>query len=112
MVRQQNRTIAVVLALLLVVTQIVPAVAQSDSPTVQAERSIRVGAAPSTEARLLSQMLAMLLEEAGYVVDVQTEFDDAMELRTALEDNRLDLYPEYTGTALTDYNDLPVDALP
>ncbi|MCB0121994.1 MAG: hypothetical protein KDE58_07105, partial [Caldilineaceae bacterium] len=112
MVCQQNRTIAVVLALLLVVTQIVPAVAQSDSSTAQAQTPIRVGSAPSTEARLLSQMFVMLLEEAGFVVDVQTDFADAMALRTALEDNQLDLYPAYTGTALTDYNDLPVDALP
>lgn len=112
MVRQQNRTIAVVLAFLLVLTQTIPSLAQSDSPAPTAETPIRVGSTTSVEQRLLGEMFILLLQEAGYAVEDHTGMGDSSAARSALENNQLDLYPEYTGLALTLYNDLPVDALP
>lgn len=109
--RQQNRAIAILLALLLVVAQTLPSLAQSDPPAPAADPSIRIGTVSSVEGTLLASMMVMLLEEAGYVVETDSLSSQA-DARAALLDDQIDLYVEYTGLALINYNDLPVEALP
>ncbi len=112
MVRQQSRTLAVVLALLLVMAQIIPAMAQTTQAAQVGDPPIRVGSKEFTEQLLLGKMFVLVLEEAGYVVDDQTGLGGSTTVRAALENDEIDLYPEYTGTALTLYNGLPTEALP
>ncbi len=112
MARQQNRTMTVVFALLLVIAQVVPALAQGDTATPTDATPIRVGSKEFTEQLLLGKMFVLVLREAGYIVDDQTGFGGSSVVRAALENNEIDLYPEYTGTALSIYNGLPADALP
>jgi len=62
--------------------------------------TIRVGSKQFTEQYVLGNMYTLLLENAGYKVDYQP-LGGTSELHQALVNNDLDLYPEYTGTALS-----------
>ncbi len=112
MVRQRNRTLTVLFALLLVIAQVLPVLAQDNTNTPATGAPIRVGSKEFTEQLLLGKMFVLLLREAGYSVDDQTGLGGSTEVRAALENNQIDLYPEYTGTALAIYDGLPADALP
>lgn len=60
---------------------------------------IRVGSKDFTEGLLVSEIYALALEDAGYEVD--RVFDIAGSIvHTALINDEIDLYPEYTGTGL------------
>lgn len=105
------RLFAISLALLLLGGNLFPANAQDSSadPTLP---PIRVGSKEFNEQLLLGKMLVMLLQEAGYPVEDMTATGGSRVVRTALENGEIDLYPEYTGTALSLYHELPGDALP
>lgn len=60
---------------------------------------IRVGSKDFTEGLLVSEIYALALEDEGY--DVERVFDIAGSVvHTALINDEIDLYPEYTGTGL------------
>lgn len=111
MSRYLYRTFALVLTALLLVGNLLPARAQ-DSNTDAARPPIRVGSKEFNEQLLLGKMLLILLEKAGYPVVDMTATGGSRAVRTALENGEIDLYPEYTGTALSLYHELPGDALP
>lgn len=90
-------------------TNLSPTAASTPEPTTD---QIVVGSANSNEDRLLGQMLIFLLEDAGQQVEDQTGLGEPPEVRAALDKGQIDLYPEYTGRALTTYHDLSVSALP
>lgn len=75
--------------------------------------TIVVGGKNFTEQQLLSEMTAQLLEAKGFSVDRKAGMGSAV-LRQAQESGQVDLYWEYTGTALITYNKvterLPADA--
>jgi osmoprotectant transport system permease protein len=61
---------------------------------------VTVGSKDFTESILLAEIVAQRLESFG--IDVDRRFDLGGNLaHTALLGNQIDLYPEYTGTALT-----------
>jgi len=61
---------------------------------------VTVGSKDFTESILLAEIVAQMLERFG--IDVDRRFDLGGNLaHTALLGNQIDLYPEYTGTALT-----------
>lgn len=63
------------------------------------EAVVRVGSKDFTEGLIVSEIYALALEDAG--IPVQRTFDIAGSLvHTALINDEIDLYPEYTGTAL------------
>lgn len=63
---------------------------------------VRIGAKNFTEGLLLSEMIAQLLEtNAGLKVDRRYGLGGTMIAHNALNDGAIDLYVEYTGTALT-----------
>lgn len=63
------------------------------------EAAVRVGSKDFTEGLIVSEIYALALEDAG--IPVQRTFDIAGSLvHTALINDEIDLYPEYTGTAL------------
>lgn len=112
MVRQLHRAFSLVLVLALLVGQVTPVAAQDDAPATEAGPPIRVGSGLSSEQQLLGTMISLLLQEAGYAVEDFTALGESEAVRAALTAGQIDLYPEYTGIALTDYNSLPTDALP
>lgn len=61
--------------------------------------AITVGSKDFTEGEIISEIYALALEDAGFTV--KRSFDIAGSvIATALEKGEIDLYPEYTGTAL------------
>jgi osmoprotectant transport system permease protein len=64
------------------------------------ERTIRIGSKDFTESVILAEILAQLLEKQGITVERQLELGGNIP-HDSLKSNRLDVYPEYTGTAYT-----------
>jgi osmoprotectant transport system substrate-binding protein len=62
--------------------------------------AIKVGSKNFTEELLLGEMYAQLLEHAGYAVDRRLNLGSIEVTMSALERGDIDVYPEYTGTAL------------
>lgn len=64
--------------------------------------TLTVGAKDFTEQFLMGEMYALLLENAGYQVTRKFNISSAIPvIHDALRNGEIDLYPEYTGTALT-----------
>lgn len=81
--------------------------AQDDKPTVT------VGSKDFTEQVLLGEMLAALLEDAGYDVERQLNLGGTAVVHEALVNGEIDAYAEYTGTGLLAILDLGLtDATP
>ena len=62
--------------------------------------AVRVGSKNFTEELLLGEMYARLLEGAGYAVERKLNLGSVQVAMGALQRGEIDLYPEYTGTAL------------
>lgn len=60
---------------------------------------IVVGSKSFTEGNILSEIYALALEDAGYEVERKFDVSGAL-VHTAITSGEIDLYPEYTGTAL------------
>jgi len=63
-------------------------------------RSLRVGAKPFAEQRILARMTGLILREAGWPVEPVVECDDTYSCMRALREGRIDLMVDYTGTGL------------
>lgn len=75
--------------------------------------SITVGSRASTEQTLLGEIAAQHLERRlGVTVARRLDFGGSLPAHDALVAGQIDLYPEYTGTALTAVLKLPVAADP
>lgn len=72
--------------------------------TAHAEEIV-VGGKNFTEQQILTSMTAQYLEGLGYQVDKRAGMGSAV-LRQAQENGQIDLYWEYTGTSLINYNDI------
>ncbi|MGM0783563.1 MAG: glycine betaine ABC transporter substrate-binding protein [Pseudomonadota bacterium] len=72
--------------------------------TAQAEE-IAVGGKNFTEQQILASMTTQYLEGLGYDVESRAGMGSAV-LRQAQENGQIDLYWEYTGTSLINYNDI------
>ncbi len=73
---------------------------------------IRIGAKQFAEQQILAEMYAMLLEHHGFTVERKLNASVGTTLHAALLNNELDLYPEYTGTALQQILNLPSSSDP
>lgn len=62
--------------------------------------AIRVGSKDFTEQFILGHMYALALEEAGFTVERRLNLGGTPVAQAALLADEIDLYPEYTGTAL------------
>lgn len=65
-----------------------------------AEAPVVVGSKEPTQDRILAEMFALLLEDAGVPVERRIGLGDSAQNFEALRQGAIDLYPEYTGTAL------------
>jgi glycine betaine/choline ABC-type transport system substrate-binding protein len=89
-----RRMFSLIAALGLVLGSIAGTVAQDEMPTVA------VGSKQFTEQLILGEMLALLLEDAGYEVERQLGLAGTDIVHQALLSGEVDTYVEYTGTGL------------
>lgn len=73
---------------------------------------IRIGSKDFTEQLILGEIYAIALEEAGYTVERKLNLGGTPVAQAALENNEIDLYPEYTGTGLLTVLKEPVNSDP
>lgn len=78
----------------------IAAVLSLTQPAASAE-TIKIGSKAFTEQFILAHMYAALLENAGYKVERKINLGGTLIAQQALMNGDIDLYPEYTGTALT-----------
>lgn len=101
-----RRFMTTFLALLLILGTFAGGVAAQDSP-------IRVGSKQFTEQIVLGQIILAALEDAGYAVEDRTNLGSTQVNRDALVNGEIDVYAEYTGTALYNYfNDVEWTNIP
>lgn len=65
---------------------------------VQAQKPIRVGAKHFNEGYILSEMIALILEDGGFKVERTFNLGGTVVSFEALRTGAIDIYPEYTGT--------------
>jgi osmoprotectant transport system substrate-binding protein len=68
-----------------------------------AQEPIRIGSKQFTENILLGKVIYYALEDAGYPVEDRTNLGSTQVNRAALTSGEIDVYPEYTGTAISNY---------
>lgn len=101
-----RRTISVFVLLALVLSAFAAVTSAQDSP-------IRVGSKQFTEQIVLGQIMLAALEDAGYAVEDRTNLGSTQVNRDALVNGEIDVYAEYTGTALYNYfNDVEWASIP
>jgi len=66
-----------------------------------AAQTIKVGSKNFTEQYILAEMYAAILEKAGFKVERKINLGGTLIAHQALTTGEIDLYPEYTGTALS-----------
>jgi osmoprotectant transport system substrate-binding protein len=64
---------------------------------------VTVGSKIDTEGGVLGQIIIAVLKDAGYEVADKTKTGTTDVVRKALTSGEIDIYPEYTGTALTQF---------
>ncbi|MEM9540572.1 MAG: glycine betaine ABC transporter substrate-binding protein [Cyanobacteria bacterium P01_E01_bin.42] len=68
---------------------------------------IRIGSKDFTEQFILAEMYALILEDNGFVVERKLNLGGTPIAQESLTSGEIDLYPEYTGTALLSVLKLP-----
>jgi osmoprotectant transport system substrate-binding protein len=71
------------------------------------QASIKVGSKDFTEQIIIGEMYALTLEQAGFTVERKLNLGGTPVAQAALENDEIDLYPEYTGTGLLTVLKLP-----
>ncbi|MFQ4139311.1 glycine betaine ABC transporter substrate-binding protein [Nodosilinea sp. PGN35] len=71
---------------------------------------VSVGSKDFTEQLIIGEMYALVLEENGLTVERKLNLGGTPVAQAAIESGEIDLYPEYTGTALLTVLKLPVSS--
>lgn len=71
---------------------------------------VRVGSKDFTEQFIIGEMYALALEKAGLQVERKLNLGGTPVAQAALENNEIDVYPEYTGTGLLTVLKLPANS--
>jgi osmoprotectant transport system substrate-binding protein len=74
--------------------------------------TVTVGSKNFTEQKVLGDIYAQALEAAGYQTKTELNLGDEKTALAALKDGTIDGYPEYTGTALLSFFNVPTAKLP
>ncbi|MFP4407294.1 MAG: ABC transporter substrate-binding protein [Spirochaetaceae bacterium] len=90
-----NRTFITILLLILVGTTLsATGAAEETEPT---KGPVTVASKIDTEGALLGNMIVLILENDGFEVEDSVEFGPTDVVNRAIENNEIDIYPEYTG---------------
>jgi osmoprotectant transport system permease protein len=108
---EKSRRPARAAGLLAVASAVVAALAFAGTATSR-HRAVVVGSKNFTEQVLLGEIVAALLESRGYAVDRRLNLGGTNVCHEAVLSGQLDVYVEYTGTALTDILKRPVRSDP
>ena len=73
------------------------------------DTTVSVGSKDFTEQLIIGEMYALMLEENGFTVERKLNLGGTPVAQAAIERGEIDLYPEYTGTALLTVLKLPVN---
>lgn len=76
-----------------------PTTTAAGNTTTADKPTIRVGTKDFTESLIVGELYALALEEAGYTVERVPNIAGSI-IHTAIINDEIDLYPEYTGTGL------------
>src|SRR5918998_4368941 len=74
--------------------------------------TVTIGSKNFTEQKVLGEVYAQGLEAAGFTVEKQLNLGDEQTALKALDSGEIDAYPEYTGTALLSFFEVPTKDLP
>jgi osmoprotectant transport system substrate-binding protein len=77
-----------------------------------AKTTITVGSKNFTEQKVLGEVYAQAFRAAGYTVKTALNLGDEKTALKALKSGQISGYPEYTGTALLSFLDVPAAKLP
>jgi osmoprotectant transport system substrate-binding protein len=77
-----------------------------------AKTTITVGSKNFTEQKVLGEIYAQAFRAAGYTVKTALNLGDEKTALKALKSGQISGYPEYTGTALLSFLDVPASKLP
>jgi glycine betaine/choline ABC-type transport system substrate-binding protein len=76
------------------------------------DNTVVVGSKNFTEQLVLGEIIAQHLESRGFAVDRKMNLGGTLLAQQALTSGAIDLYPEYSGTALTNVLKLPLSSSP
>ena len=65
------------------------------------QEPVTVASKEFSENRVLAEMFAILVKDAGIPVKRIIPYGNTFDLQKAIKDGRIDMYPEYTGTGLS-----------
>lgn len=77
----------------------------------ESNKEIKVGSKDFTESLVVSELYALALEDQGYTVERVPNIASSV-IPESIENGEVDLYPEYTGTALLTIFELPLETDP
>lgn len=69
--------------------------------------NVTIGSKKDPDGQLLAEMYALLLQKNGYNVTLKLALGDNAVLNNAIKSGDVDIYPEFTGTAIGYYNLTP-----
>lgn len=90
----------ILVPLLLALLTILSAIACNSGSTGDGKVPIKVGSKDFTEQFILGEMYALVLEDKGFQVERKLNLGGTPVAQASLQSGQIDLYPEYTGTAL------------
>jgi len=90
----------ILVPLLLALLTMLSAIACNTGSTGDGSTAIKVGSKDFTEQFILGEMYALVLEDQGFQVERKLNLGGTPVAQASLESGQIDLYPEYTGTAL------------
>ena len=79
------------------------AVTLSSLALAQQKGTITIGSKLDSEGQLLGQMMRLTLEHAGFTIKAQIPTGNTFVTRKALLEGQIDIYPEYTGSAINNF---------
>jgi osmoprotectant transport system substrate-binding protein len=82
------------------------------SNSANGKTTITVGSKNFTEQKVLGEVYAQAFKAAGYTVKTALNLGDEKTALAALKSGQISGYPEYTGTALLSFLDVPAAKLP
>jgi len=76
------------------------AILAAGTPALAADKKLVIGSKNFTEQRVLGEIMIQLLTARGFTCEDKTGLGGTLVARQALENGQIDMYMEYTGTAL------------
>ena len=77
-----------------------------------ASKTLTIGSKNFTEEFILGEIYAQALKAGGYKVRKRLDYGSELIAFKGVKEGKIDAYPEYTGTALTTFFDVPPDKIP